>query len=164
MGSQPLKVLIADRDHALRTDLHRQLCDAGYSAQAVASGEDAILLCDMDPPDVLILDRDLTDMDGFEVCERVRRDTGDGDKDLAVIMTAHVSDTMTRAYLGQMVDFAGGDYFLAKPWDIHLLLMLVEQISASGHRPRAREARLFPTRVVWPTKRPSVLVSGEPVR
>jgi len=127
MKQQPPRVLVADSDIAARTALRKQLEDAGYPVCTVSSGEDAILMCDIDPPEVLILDVHLPDMDGFEVCERIRRDTHDSN--LAVIIISEPSDEMTRSYLGQMVEYAGGDFFLAKPCDGHLLVQLVADMT-----------------------------------
>jgi len=127
MKRRPPRVLLADDDIAARLGLRRQLEDAGYPVSAVSSGRDAILLCDIDPPDVLIMDVRLPDLDGFEVCERIRHDTRGAD--LTVILVTEPADDMTRSYLGQMVEYAGADYFLVKPCDGHLLVQLVGDVA-----------------------------------
>lgn len=127
MKQHPPRVLVADSDITARAALRKQLEGAGYPVCTVSSGEDAILMCDIDPPEVLILDVNLPDMDGFEVCERIRHDTHDSN--LTVIIISEPSDEMTRSYLGQMVEYAGGDFFLAKPCDGHLLVQLVADMT-----------------------------------
>jgi len=110
-----------------------------------------LLLCDLHPPDVLIMDVRLPDMDGFELCERVRRETRD--LDLTIILTTEASDDMTRAYFGQMVDYAGGDYFVAKPCDRKLLLKLLDDLAAEPAGNKRQAVKVFPTHVTWPTTR-----------
>ena len=151
MKRQPLRVLVADGQSTNQNKLHRQLVGAGYHVCSTASGSDVLLLCDLDPPDVLIMDVHLSDMDGFEVCAHIRHETPD--VDLTVIIMTEASDDMTRSYLGQMVEYAGGDYFLAKPCDCRLLLKLLDELSAERRRKHDRSSPLFPTRVTWPTKR-----------
>jgi DNA-binding response OmpR family regulator len=143
---------------ASRHALQAHLEEAGYGVQTAGNGEDIIVLCDIDPPDVLIMDVHLPDMDGFEVCEYVRHETRDSD--LTVILLSEPTDDMTRAYLGQMVDYARGDYFFAKPCDGKLLVQLLDSLfeetdGTDGHY----TALLFPTRAVWPTTRLHYLVS-----
>ncbi|UCC30553.1 MAG: response regulator transcription factor [Phycisphaerales bacterium] len=130
MSRESPRILLADPQTASRHALQVRLEDAGYTVDTVASGSDVILMCDVDPPDILILDVHLPDMDGFEVCEYVRHETRD--LDLTVIVLTEPTDEMTRSYLGPMVDFAGGDYFLAKPCDSKLLIQLLDDLSDGG--------------------------------
>jgi len=151
MSRESLRILLADPQTASRHALQVQLEDAGFCVDTATSGSDVILVCDIDPPDILILDVRLPDMDGFEVCEYVRHETRD--LDLTVIILTEPTDEMTRTYLGQMVDYAGGDYFLARPCDSKLLIQLIDDLR--NERDKADECCRggFPTRVVWPTTR-----------
>lgn len=139
MTRKPLRVLLADSDPANRRALERHLEDAAFSVGTTACGVDAILWCETDPPDILILDVHLADMDGFEVCEYVRHETR-GHDPIIIIMT-EVSDEMTRAYLGQMVEYAGGDYFMAKPYDGKVLSTLLETLTPGPNPPVPRTGR-----------------------
>ncbi|MCU1378748.1 MAG: two component transcriptional regulator, winged helix family, partial [Acidimicrobiales bacterium] len=47
--------------------------DRGYVMQAVGSGEEALERASVDRPDVVVLDLGLPDLDGIEVCRRLRR-------------------------------------------------------------------------------------------
>jgi two-component system cell cycle response regulator len=143
---------VADSDPSRLEQVHQQLVAAGHRVQLAQTGSEVVYACEVDPPDVLVLDANLPDMDGFEVCERVRRETRESD--LAVIFVTDAATDLERTYLGQMVEFAGGDYFLTKPCDSRLLLQLIEDLVAAncdnavaGSRPRSL------TRVVWPTAR-----------
>ncbi len=118
------RILLADGSPRNLSSFRRQFENAGFPVRALATAADVIISCELDPPDVLILDLHLPDMDGFEICTYVRRETRD--YDVTIIVMADVSDDLTRAYLGQMVEYAGADYFVAKPCDGKLLLELVD--------------------------------------
>lgn len=151
MTSDTPRILLADPECHSRTALCRELERAGYAVQVAEDGEDVLLLCDLDPPDVLIMDLKLPGMDGFEVCECIRRETRAAD--LTIIIITDAADQMTRTYLGQMIDFVDGDYFFTKPCDAKVLIQLLDDLS---YRPELlTEARIpgFPTQVVWPTSR-----------
>ncbi len=151
MSLRSPRVLLADPQHATRHLLLQQLEDAGYNVEAATTGGDVMLLCGVRPPDVLILDVRLPDVDGFEVCEYVRHETRD--KDMTVILTTEPTDELTRTYLAQMVDYAGGDYFLVKPYDGRLIVQLLDELSAKADTRGACCSAAVPTRVVWPTAR-----------
>jgi DNA-binding response OmpR family regulator len=146
------RILLADREHASRQALCRRLESAGYSVQTAEDGEDVLLLCDLDPPDILIMDVQLPDMDGFEVCECVRRAARGSD--LTVIITTEAMDQMTRTYLGQMVDYVDGDYFFTKPCDSKLLVQLLDDLAEKTCSDSEDRRSISPTHVVWPTTRP----------
>lgn len=145
MSRKPHRILVADQEDLSRNALRHQLADAGYQVCTTTSGQDVVLLCDIDPPDVLIVDVHLPDMDGFEVCERVRHETGD--MAMTVIFMTDASDDMTHSYLAQMVEYAGGDYFFAKPCDHNLLLTLLNDLAVEDQRVPELSASASPTRV-----------------
>ncbi len=145
----PLRILIADVNRSNRELLCRELSAPGYSVDVAATAAEVILFCEADPPDVLILDVHLPDMDGFELCEHVRRETRGAD--LTLIILTEPNDELTRGYLGPMVDFVGGDYFCAKPCDAKLLLTLLNELAEGRRRDSGKRRGGFPTHVVWPT-------------
>ena len=158
MKRKTARILVADDEQDARRTLRQQLEDAGYAVCTVSSGGDAVLMCDLDPPDVLIMDVHLPDMDGFEVCERIRR--GARGSDLTVIIITDPVDDMTKSYLGQMVEYVGGDYFIAKPCDSHLIVQLVDDVARWGRSVGKPRRAGPPTHVVWPTVRPRTPVSA----
>ena len=119
-----VSIVVADSQAASRNLVQRQLEDAGFPVRTASTAEDVLLLCDLEMPDVLIVDAQLSGMDGYEVCERVRH--GAKDDDITIIIMSDVVDEMTRVYLGQMVDFAGGDFYVAKPCDAHWLVRVLD--------------------------------------
>lgn len=93
-----------------------------------ANGADALESALDTPFDVCIIDSNLTDMDGFEVSERLRHES---EWDATIIMLVDPCNDLRKSYLAAMVTYAGGDYFFAKPCDDHLLLMLLEDIDGA---------------------------------
>ena len=52
------------------------LGEQGYEVRAVTSGRQALQAVEHDPPDLILLDLTMPDMDGFEVCRRLRATDG----------------------------------------------------------------------------------------
>ncbi|MGH7340101.1 MAG: response regulator, partial [Candidatus Rokuibacteriota bacterium] len=70
----PLRtILVVDDRPEARYSTVRTLSAAGYDVRETATGRDALRLARMSP-DLIVLDVALPDMDGFEVCRRLKRD------------------------------------------------------------------------------------------
>lgn len=151
MYTSAIRILVADGESAARKALHWHLEDAGYEVIPAACAGDVLLQCELQPPDAIILDVRLPDMDGYELCGRLRSDPETCE--IPIIMTTEAVDSMTRSYFAKMVEFAGGDYFVAKPCDANVLVHLVRDIVPDATGDRNCCAGQFPTRVVWPTSR-----------
>src|SRR5690348_15382060 len=70
-GSAP-QLMVIDEDPAIRLYLHRSFTAAGYRVAEVAHGRTALERIVDHTPDVLILDLDLPDVDGFEIIRTLR--------------------------------------------------------------------------------------------
>lgn len=121
-------ILVVDDDQAVRQALELRLSKAGYRVHSVACGEDALLACSPEPPDVVILDVSMPGMDGYQVCERIRESI---DKPIAIIFLTGTTHAGTSSCLEQLVNQSGGDYFLAKPYDPTLLVELIGRVTSS---------------------------------
>lgn len=68
-----MRVLIVDDDDDIRFLLRSQLERAGYDvAGEAAGGAEALVLCASDPPDAIILDLLMPNMNGFEAIPKLR--------------------------------------------------------------------------------------------
>ncbi len=65
-------VLVIDDEPAIRRTLTAGLQARGYEVRSEASGERALDAIAIDPPDLVILDLGLPDLDGIELCRRLR--------------------------------------------------------------------------------------------
>src|ERR1700692_2389143 len=71
-------ILVVDdqpADMKLMEDLLRR---EGYDVRAVAGGQLALLAASQQPPDLILLDIHMPEMNGFEVCERLKSDASLG--------------------------------------------------------------------------------------
>jgi two-component system KDP operon response regulator KdpE len=67
-----LNVLMIDDDPDVATTLRTLLRGQDFEIQAVFEGEEGVKVCQETAPDIVILDLLMPEMDGWEVCERIR--------------------------------------------------------------------------------------------
>ena len=104
------RVLVVDDDRALRDALRRSLTLAGYAVDLAVNGQEALTQVAADAPEALVLDVGLPDIDGMEVCRRLR---AGGNRVPLLMLTA-------RDTVGDRIDGldAGADDYLVKPFDV----------------------------------------------
>jgi PAS domain S-box-containing protein len=69
-----MKILIAEDDENSRVFLERALMSQGYDVVSAANGVQALEKAGQSPPDLIISDIMMPDMDGFELCRSVKQD------------------------------------------------------------------------------------------
>jgi two-component system OmpR family response regulator len=130
-GTEPrARVLVVD-DQAYITDLvGTALRYEGFDVAVAASGREALIRAGEFRPDLLVLDVMLPDVDGIEVCARLRRD---GMEAPVVFLTAR--DATEDKIAGLTV---GGDDYVTKPFSLEELIARVRAVlrrTGPGHRP-----------------------------
>ncbi len=105
-----MRILVVEDDPAVRNSLSRALRLEGYDAELHEEGLSAIRSLQVSAPDAIILDLGLPDVDGVEICRRVRS-SGDGTPILMVTARDAVNDRVAG------LD-AGADDYLVKPFDL----------------------------------------------
>ena len=68
------KILVVEDDPDISDLLRIYFESEGYSVALAGRGEDALDMCGYELPTVIVLDIMLPDMDGYEVCRRLRAD------------------------------------------------------------------------------------------
>ena len=127
------RVLVVD-DEAYITDLvGTALRYEGFDVAVAASGREALSRAGEFRPDLLVLDVMLPDVDGIEVCARLRRD---GIQAPVVFLTAR--DATEDKIAGLTV---GGDDYVTKPFSLEELIARVRAVLRRT-RPGDRPARL----------------------
>ena len=101
------RVLVVDDDETIRRTLRINLRARGYEVEEVASGRDALSTLEDAPPDLVILDLGLPDVDGVEVLRRLRRTSR---VPVVVLSARHQSDDKVEA-----LD-EGADDYVTKPF------------------------------------------------
>jgi two-component system response regulator MprA len=108
-----MRVLVIDDDDSVRAAVRRALLLAGYEVLAAQNGQEGLLKAETDVPDAIVLDLGLPDIDGMEVCRRLR---SVGNRTPILMLTA-------RDAVEDRVDGleAGADDYLIKPYDVREL-------------------------------------------
>ena len=107
-------VAIVDDDPSIRTALGRALRIENYDVELFEDGTSALKSVQLRAPDAIVLDLQLPDIDGLEVCRRIRRG---GDATPILMLTAR--DAVNDRVEGLDV---GADDYLVKPFDLAELL------------------------------------------
>jgi two-component system, OmpR family, response regulator MprA len=105
-----MRVLAVDDDRAVRDALRRVLTLAGYEVQTAEGGAQAIESVVAAVPDAVVLDVGMPDVDGLEVCRRLRL-LGNRVPILMLTAREQISDRVAG------LD-AGADDYLVKPFDV----------------------------------------------
>lgn len=109
-----MRVLVVDDDAAVRNSLDRALRLNGYEVDLAVDGVDAINRLSVDDHDAMVLDVLMPNMDGLEVCRRLR---AVGNRTPILMLTAQ--DEVAQRVAG--LD-AGADDYLPKPFALDELL------------------------------------------
>jgi two-component system, OmpR family, response regulator len=114
------KVLVVDDEPNIRELVQVALKFHGCTVTTSATGMDALALADAATPDIIVLDVMLPDIDGFEVCRRLRANNNDVP---VIFLTARdtTSDTVTGLTLG-------GDDYITKPFSVEALVARVRAV------------------------------------
>ena len=117
-------VLVVDDEPAIRRTVAAGLKARDYEVREAENGERAIEAVAAEPPDLVILDLGLPDIDGVDVCRRIRA----WSQVPIVVLSAEASD-----YRKVMALDEGADDYVTKPFSMPELLARVRV--ALRHRP-----------------------------
>jgi DNA-binding response OmpR family regulator len=104
-------ILIADDEKIGREALQALLFNQGYHIFFATNGSETLALAAKLTPDVILLDVMMPDMDGFEVCQRLRANPSLAE--IPIIMVTALDDPDSR----QRGIEVGADEFLSKPFE-----------------------------------------------
>lgn len=115
------KILIVEDEESLLKLESILLSSKGYEVKGVADGQAALDAVETMRPDLILLDVMLPEIDGFEVCRRIKAD--DATKQIPVIMlTAKKSrEDMAR---GEQV---GADWYITKPFKSAMVIETIQR-------------------------------------
>ncbi|HVK15150.1 MAG TPA: SpoIIE family protein phosphatase [Gemmataceae bacterium] len=119
-AGQPAGILVVDDTPANLQVLAGMLKDRGYKVRPVPGGKLALLAARRDPPDLILLDINMPEMNGYEVCEHLK-----ADEKLQGIPVIFISALTEQ--LDKVKAFAtGGVDYITKPFQIEELHARVE--------------------------------------
>ncbi len=113
-------ILIADDVPANLDVLSAILKDAGYKVRAVPNGKLALQAATGSPPDIILLDIEMPELDGYETCTRLKADARVAD--VPVIFLSALSDASDKV----KAFAAGGVDYVTKPFQAQEVLARVE--------------------------------------
>ena len=154
-----MRVLVVEDEVKMARLLERGLEEEGYAVDVATTGAEAVWAATENPYDAVILDVMLPDVDGFEVCRRLR---ADGRWAPILMLTAREAVSDRVAGLD-----AGADDYLAKPFSFNELFARLRALLRRGaeERPavlRVGDLTLDPaTREVTRAGRPVALTAKE---
>jgi two-component system OmpR family response regulator len=114
------RLLLVDDEDNLRSMLEAALRHSGFDVHPVANGRDAIAAVPRVQPDLIVLDVMLPDLDGFDVCKRLRTS---GDRTPVLFLTAR--DATEDKVRGLTL---GGDDYLVKPFSLEELVARIAAV------------------------------------
>ncbi len=121
-------ILVVEDDEGLATVVRDGLTHYGYDVAVVGDGAAALAAVRQRPPVLVVLDLMLPDIDGIEVCRRLR----DSDGPPVIILTAR--DAVTDKIMGLN---SGADDYVTKPFVLDEIVARVRAV-LRRHEPRSR--------------------------
>jgi two-component system, OmpR family, response regulator MprA len=120
----PTRLLVVDDDRAVRESLRRALALEGYDVELAENGADALARVAAAPPDAIVLDVLMPDVDGLAVCRRLR---DAGNRVPVLMLTARESVGDRVAGLD-----SGADDYVVKPFALEELLARLRALLRRG--------------------------------
>lgn len=111
-------LIVDDRQENLHL-LSDIFIEQGYKVRAVISGPMALRSIQLEPPDILLLDVNMPDMNGYEVCQRVKSD--ERTQHIPVIFISALGEVMNKVEAFQ----SGGIDYITKPFQVEEVLARV---------------------------------------
>ena len=118
-------ILVVDDDHALADVVVGYLVRAGHRADCVGDGRSALKRVEVDPPDLILLDLMLPEIDGLQVCREVRL----SHPELPIVMLTALGEAEDRI-AGLEV---GADDYVTKPFSPRELVLRIESVLRRAH-------------------------------
>jgi two-component system alkaline phosphatase synthesis response regulator PhoP len=128
-------VLVVEDEASIASFVSLYLKNAGYSVKAVSNGSDALAQVEVEQPALIVLDLMLPDIDGIEICRRIRQR-----RDIPILMLTARDEDIDKI-IGLEV---GADDYMTKPFNPRELVARVKSIlrrSAPAERKESAQIR-----------------------
>jgi two-component system, OmpR family, alkaline phosphatase synthesis response regulator PhoP len=118
-GAANQSVLVVEDESSIASFVALYLKNAGYTVKTAATGGEALKQVGADQPSLVVLDLNLPDIDGIEVCRRIRKSA-----DVPIIMLTARDEDVDKI-IGLEV---GADDYLTKPFNPRELVARVKSV------------------------------------
>ena len=119
MATRVQTVLVVEDESSIASFVALYLKNAGYRVQTAGTGQDALDALSRERPDLIVLDLMLPDIDGIEICRRIRQKS-----DVPILMLTARDEDVDKI-IGLEV---GADDYLTKPFNPRELVARVKSI------------------------------------
>lgn len=116
-----MKILIAEDDKFIREGIEEILKSEGYETVVAKDGQEAINLFETQRPDFVLLDIMMPNIDGYEVCRRIRKT----DEQIPVIFISAKSEEIDKVIGLEL----GADDFIVKPFGTREVIARIRAIT-----------------------------------
>jgi signal transduction histidine kinase len=130
----PAEILIVDDSRDELQVLDEFLRAQGHKTRLAPSGQDALEMARAHPPDLLLLDANMPDMNGYDVCERLRVERGLREIPIIFLSALVAVSDKLRAFRAGAVDY------IAKPFELEEVVARVRTQLELRRQRRALEA------------------------
>jgi len=113
-------ILVVDDTPANLRLLSGMLAEQGYKVRSVINGQMALTATQAAPPDLILLDINMPEMNGYEVCERLKADEKTHDIPVIFISALDATEDKIKAFT------VGGLDYITKPFQFEEVLARVE--------------------------------------
>ncbi len=126
----PQSVLVVEDEQSIASFISLYLKNAGYTVRAAATGSSALNAVAAEVPSLILLDLNLPDMDGIEICRRIRKSS-----DVPILMLTARDEDVDKI-IGLEV---GADDYLTKPFNPRELVARVKAVLRRSNADRRRD-------------------------
>lgn len=114
------KILVIDDENLIRLIVRRTLEQNGYEVFLAENGTEGLKIANSSSPDVILLDVNLPDLDGFQVCTKLRSQATTCQIPVIMLTAADEPEDRARGF------DKGADDFITKPFDCDELITRIE--------------------------------------
>ncbi|GGP79904.1 DNA-binding response regulator [Saccharothrix coeruleofusca] len=129
-----MTLLVVDDEPTVRELLSATLRFAGFRVTSASTGAEAVASATAQPPDLVLLDVMLPDVDGFEVVRRLREQGAQGRRGPVPVLFLTARDRQADKVAGLAL---GADDYVTKPFDLEELIARIRAILRRTSGPRA---------------------------
>jgi len=115
-------IIVIDDSSTIRSIVKDGFEKAGFNVTTAVDGKDALKKIQSDPPDLILSDIDMPEMNGIELCNKVRMDS-----ELKAIPFVIMSANDNRATMRQLLE-RGVSAYLVKPFNMEQMVITVEKL------------------------------------
>jgi DNA-binding response OmpR family regulator len=120
MDKKDIRVMVVDDEPAIVMSLDFLIRKAGFQLFIARNGAEAMQTFAAERPHIVVLDVMMPDMDGFEVCRRIRQEEGGGEAKILFLSAKSGAADKQTGY------GAGADDYITKPFSTKFLMERIQ--------------------------------------